>query len=142
MQRTNGQLALVRDGRATVEFTRDGVKTVPKNAFRSFLEDVLNKNLRAQEKPQANSGEGQQSGVTKMKIPSNLIPTERLQDPSVAQNMELVVFRAEIGWITAAWRYSANSQTYSQNGLPLPRVLGPIDLPAIQEFVPPPAPAN
>jgi hypothetical protein len=134
MQRDQGQLKLERDGLATVEFTREGTKSVPKNAFRSFLQDVLNKNLREQEKPA--------DSAAKNRIPANLIPAERLQDPTVAQNMELVVFRSEFGWVTAAWRYSSVSMSNSPNGVPAVRVLGPIDTPAIQDVVNGAAPAQ
>ncbi len=103
LQREQGQLSLTRDGRATVEFTREGTKTVPKNAFRSFLEDILNKSLDEQENNRSNSGA---ASAAPMKFPSNLIPAERLQDPTVAQNLELAVLRSEAGWITVAWGYA------------------------------------
>ena len=140
MQRDQGQLSLVRDGRATVEFTEKGVQTVPKNAFRSFLEDILNKSLSEQENAKSNPADAgaasQAAGPAPMKFPANLIPAERLQDPTVAQNLELAVLRSEAGWITAAWRYSPTSQSFSS------RMLGPVDLPAIQDFTPPPAPVQ
>ncbi len=136
MQRNKNELVLARDGRATVEFTRPGTQTVPKNAFRSFLEDVLNKNLREQEEADANAAEsaqaaGQEVAASGFRVPANLIPLDRLKDPTIAKNLELVVFRSEAGWITAAWR---NSPPRGPAG----RVMYAQDLPAIFDAVPPP----
>lgn len=100
MQRSGDKMTLVRHGRATVEFTRAGVKTVPQNAFRSFLEDVLNKSLREAEEAAAKP-DAPQSGV---RLSENLIPLDRLKDPTIAQDLKLVIFRSEAGWITAGWR--------------------------------------
>ena len=99
LERGAEQLRLVREGRATVEFVRPGVKTVAKNAFRSFLEDVLNKNLREQAEP----AEGQGGGAD-LVLPRNLIPTEKLKDPALAERLELVLFRTEAGWLSAGWQ--------------------------------------
>jgi hypothetical protein len=138
LQRDAGQVILVREGRATVEFTRPGVQTVPKNAFRSFLEDLLNKSLREQDAKQA--ADGGTGGPSNLKLPANLIPTDRLPDPTIPQNLELVVFRSEGGWVTAAWRHAL--PTAGTYGSPGARVVGPVDVPAIVDFVVPPAPAQ
>lgn len=131
MQRKNGDLVLVRDGRATVEFTRPGTKTVPKNAFRSFLEDVLNKNLREQEEADAAAAAADQATESGFRFQENLIPVDRLKDPTMAKNLDLVIFRSEQGWITAAWKNTPQ-------GLSSGRVQNAHDTPAIFDSVPAP----
>lgn len=143
LQRDQNELVLVRDGRATVEFTRPGTKTVPKNAFRSFLEDVLNKNLREQEKAGAQAAEAAQSAAGRsdapgVRIPANLIPADRLKDPTVAKSLDLVVFKSEQGWITAGWRNAASGSSPGGGGQPA-RVLSGADTPAIVESASPSA---
>jgi hypothetical protein len=102
------------------------------------LEDVLNKSLREQDAKQA--ADGGTGGPSNLKLPANLIPTDRLPDPTIPQNLELVVFRSEGGWVTAAWRHALpTAGTYGSLGA---RVVGPVDVPAIVDFVAPPAPAQ
>jgi hypothetical protein len=123
MTRSGDKMSLVRHGRATVEFTRAGVKTVPQNAFRSFLEDVLNKSLREAEEAAAKP-DAPQPGL---RLSENLIPLDRLKDPTIAQNLKLVIFRSEAGWITAGWRNFPGLATGAAGAIPADAV----DTPAI-----------
>ncbi len=95
-----GTLRFVRDGKITVDFVSEDVPAVSVTAFRSFLEDVLNKSVQDQtQKPAAGDPSSE------LRLSENLLPLDRFEDRRIPQDLKLTVFRAEQGWLTAAWQY-------------------------------------
>lgn len=96
----NGQLKLVRHGKATVQFTEPGQHSAEAITFRTFLQDNLDEALKGD--PMENAFD----------IPADMLPTEYLENEQAKEllsNARLVEFRSQDGWLTVGWNYKAPS---------------------------------
>ncbi len=114
--RENGIVRFERDGDVAVDFVSKGVKPANKTAFKSFLEDVLNKSLREHAQPNNDQGSAGANSEP-LKLYDNLLPLDRFRDPRIPRDLQLTVFRAENGWLTAGWRYMPGSSTAAPGSL-------------------------
>jgi hypothetical protein len=88
-----GELFLVRDGKAELDYIEGQEKDAELVAFRSILSGKLNP-------------EGQAEAKTK--LPANLLPIEQmpaLQNRPAARNLQLSQFRMEDGWLSVGWNH-------------------------------------
>lgn len=105
----NGELYLLRDGKAELDYIQGQEKDAELVAFRSILARKLNP-------------EGQVEMQTK--LPANLLPVEQfpaLKDRPAARDLILSQFRIEGGWLSVGWNHTPDQMN---NGRP-------VDLPAI-----------
>ena len=109
VSQNNGELLLVRVGKAELDYVDAENKDAKIVAFRSFLDGRLN----PKDKPPVS-----------VKLPANLLPIEKieaLRDRPEAKNFRLNQFRIEKGWLYLGWNY-VPAGNYSDR---------PVDLPAI-----------
>jgi hypothetical protein len=93
----DGKLKLVREGQAVVDFATPGQKNAREIAFKTFLQDQLNKSMQGDPLEQA------------VDLPDNLIPVDRfpnLQDPQRLRDLQLVELHSDQGWLTLGWNYA------------------------------------
>jgi hypothetical protein len=105
----NGDLYLMRDGKADLDYIEGQERNAELVAFRSILADKLNP-------------EGQEE--VKTKLPANLLPIEQfpaLQDRPVAKELMLSQCRMESGWLYIGWNHVPEGKVNNR----------PVDLPAI-----------
>ena len=104
-ENNNGQLELLRDGPAVIDYLDPEKKDAKLVAFRSLIEKKLNEGLK--------DDEG-------FPIPPNLIPVDQLDNAELAEKLLLSQLRFENGWAYIGWEYSPQ-------GYPAM----PVDVPAI-----------
>lgn len=88
----NGKLKLTRNGNVDFAYPPEANRTPKLVAFRSFLNDRLNKDLEGSD--------------TDTDLPDNLLPideVEMLQDSPIAKRLQLLQFRSENGWLYIGW---------------------------------------
>ena len=91
LEDVNGQLELLRDGPAEIDYLDPDKKDAKIVAFRSLLEKKLNEGLKDDE------------GIP---IPRNLIPVDQLENADVAGKLLLSQLRFENGWAYIGWEYA------------------------------------
>ena len=93
----DGQIKVVRVGKATTEFTYDPLPGKSLDVgFKSFLQDNLDKAM------------AQEVNENPLTLPLNLIPLERIKDPEIRSkvaNARLTELTMEDGWLTIGWSY-------------------------------------
>lgn len=92
----NGQLELLRDGPAEIEYLDPDKKDAKIVALRSLLEKKLNQGLK--------DDEG-------FPLPRNLIPVDKLDNADIAEKLMLSQLRFDNGWAYVGWEYSADGYT-------------------------------
>lgn len=105
-----GDLYLMRDGKADLDYIEGQEKNAELVAFRSILNSKLNP-------------EGQEEVRTK--LPANLLPLEQfpaLRDRPVAKEMKLAQCRMEAGWLYLGWNHVPQGSLSNRS----------VDLPAIE----------
>jgi hypothetical protein len=106
----DGELQLVRNGKAEIDYLDSESKDAKIVGFKSFLEGRLNPRDGDQFEP--------------VNLPANLLPIDKieaLKDRPIAQRLQLSQCRSEGGWMYLGWNYVSEGGYSTQ----------PADLPAI-----------
>lgn len=102
IERGSETLTLVPDGDVTVELVDPKKTNIATVSFKSFLENRLSEVLA-------------QAESNSIEIPNNLIPLDRIEGEAasdIADNLELVQFRLDDGWLYAGWKYSPDNSLF------------------------------